>query len=125
MCKNINNSIKFSLLPSCLQTADITPIYKKEKQHFKGNYRPISILPVPSKLYERSLFKQMTSFFENILLKNQCYFRKGYNIQQCLLAVLEKLKRSVDGRLAFGPLLTDLLKEFDCLDHELRSSLQN
>ena len=54
LCKNVNNSIKSSLFPSCLKTADITPIYKTGKKDFKGNYRPVSILPVLSKSYKKS-----------------------------------------------------------------------
>ena len=65
------------------------------------------------------MFKQMSAFFEDIFNKQQCGFRKGYNTQQCLLKMLEKWKRSVDGGNAFGALLTDLSKAFDCLDHEL------
>ena len=99
--------------------ADITPIYKKGIKDFKENYRPVNILPVLSKPYERILSKQMASFFEKILSKNQCGFRKGYNTQKSLLAMLEKWKRSVDGDLAFGVLLTDLSKTSDCLYHKL------
>ena len=72
-----------------------------------------------SKLYERSMFKQISEFFEIIFSKSQCGFRKGHSTQQCLLAMLEKWKRSVDSGKAFGALLTDLSKAFDCLDHEL------
>ena len=65
------------------------------------------------------MFKQISEFFENIFSKNQCGFRKGHSTQQYLLAMLEKWKRSVDSGKAFGALLTDLSKAFDCLDHEL------
>ena len=61
----------------------------------------------------------MLHFFENILSKYQSSFRKGFSTQHCLLAMLEKWKRSVDNNKAFGALLTDLSKAFDCLDHEL------
>ena len=57
--------------------------------------------------------------FEIIFSKNQCGFRKGHSTQQCLLAMLEKWQRTVDIGKAFGALLTDLSKAFDCLDHEL------
>ena len=116
---SINSSIKSSLFPSCPKTAGITPVYKKEKKDLKDNYRPVSLLPVLSKLYERSMFKQISDFFKNIFSKNQCGFRKGRSTQQYLLAMLEKWKRSVDNGKAFGALLTDLSKAFDCLDHEL------
>ena len=117
---SINSSIKSSLFSSCLKTTDnITPVYKKGKKDLKDNYRPVSILPVLPKLCERSMLKQISVFFENIFSKNQCGFRKGHSTQQCLLAMLEKWKRSVDSGKAFGALLTDLSKAFDCLDHEL------
>ena len=65
------------------------------------------------------MLEQMSQFFENIFSKYQRGFRKGFSTQQCLLAMLEKWKRSADNSKIFGALLTDLLKAFDCLDHEL------
>ena len=97
--------------------ADVTPLHKKGRKDLKENYRPVSILPVFSKVFERSMFEYF--FFDNFLSKEQCGFRKGYSTQQCLLALLEKWKRAVDSGQMFGALLTDLSKAFDCLDHEL------
>ena len=51
--------------------------------------------------------------------KYQCGFRRGYNAQHCLITLIEKWKKSVDNGGAFGALLTDLSKAFDCLPHEL------
>ena len=119
LCTNINSSFKSSSFPSCLKMADVTPLHKKGKKDLKENYRPVSILPVFSKVFERSMFAQMPSFFDNFLSKQQCGFRKGYSTQQCLLALLEKRKRAVDSGQMFGALLTDLSKAFECLDHEL------
>ena len=79
----------------------------------------MSILPNLSKIFEKCMFEQMSQFFENIFSKYQCGFRKGFSTQQCLLAMLEKWKRSVDNSKMIGALLTDLSKVFDCLDHEL------
>ena len=120
LCTNINRSFKSSSFPSCLKMADVTPLHKKGKKDLKENYRPLSILPVFSKVFERSMFAQMSSFFDNFLSKQQCGFRKGnVTTQQCLLALLEKWKRAVDSGQMFGALLTDLSRAFDCLDHEL------
>ena len=119
LCTNINSSFKSSSFPSCLKMADVTPLHKKGKKDLKENYRPVSILPVFSKVLERSMFAQMSSFFDNFLSKQQCGFPKGYSTQQCLLALLEKWKRAVDSGQMFGALLADLSKAFDCLDHEL------
>ena len=108
-----------SKFPENLKLADITPAYKKGKKYITENYRPVRILPNLSKIFEKHIFKQMSHFFENILSKYQCGFRKGFSTQHCLLAMLEKWKRSADNGKAFGALLTDLSKAFDCLDHEL------
>ena len=62
--------------------------------------------------------EQMSQFFENIYSKYQCGFWKGFSTQQCLLAMLEQWKRSVDNSEMFGALLTDLSVAFGCLDHE-------
>ena len=61
----------------------------------------------------------MSQCFQNIFFEYQCGFRKGFSTQHCLLAMLEKWKRSIDNSKMFGALLTDLSKAFDCLDHEL------
>ena len=63
ICESINNSIKSSIFPSCLKHADVTPLHKKCNKSLKENYRPVSILPILSKVFERSIFKQMSSFF--------------------------------------------------------------
>ena len=69
--------------------------------------------------YERCLYDQMQNYFENILSKFPCGFRKGYNAQPCLTPLIKKWKQSVNNGGAIRALMTDLLKEFDCLSHEL------
>ena len=54
-----------------------------------------------------------------LLSKYQCGFRRGFSAQNRLLTMLEKWKSSVDTGKAFGVLLTDLSKAFDCLPHKL------
>ena len=97
--------------------ADLTTLHKKGKKDLKENYKAVSILPIFSKVFERSMFAQMSSFFDNFLSKRQCGFRKGYSTQQW--------KRAVDSGQRFGALLTDLSKAFDCLDHELLIAILN
>ena len=99
--------------------ANIKAVYKKGTKSLKKNYRPISILPLVSKIFERIICKQLTTFFDNILSKYQCGFRKGHGTQHCLLLMLEKWKKALDNKEAFGALLIDLSKAFDCLSPEL------
>ena len=107
------------LFPDKLKLADISPIFKNGDRNDKLNYRPVSILPSISKLYERLIFYQINDYFDLKLSQYQCGFRKGYNTQYCLILMLEKWKRSIDKGDASGALLTDMSKAFDCLSHEL------
>ena len=118
-CDDINTSIRSSKFHNELKEADIVPVHKKKSKLSKENYRPISILPNISKVYERCLHDQMSKFFDNIFSKYQCSFRKGYSAQHCLLVMTEKWKKVVDNGGAFGALLTDLSKAFDCIPHDL------
>ena len=117
--QSVKNSLLTSHFPNFLKLGDITPLHKKGRKDDKGNYRPVSILPTLSKIFERIIFEQMSAFFDNFFSDQQCGFRKGYSAQHCLLNLLEKWKNSVDKGKSFGALLTDLSKAFDCLDHEL------
>ena len=61
----------------------------------------------------------MEAYFETILSPKQCGFRKGFSAQHCLISLIEKWKKSIHNGGAFGALMTDLSKAFDCLSHEL------
>ena len=71
------------------------------------------------KIYEKIIYRQLYTFFDNILSKSQCGFRKGFSAQHCIIVMLEKWRRSIDNKGCSGVLLTDLSKAFDCLCHEL------
>ena len=119
---NFNNCISMCTFPSKLKLADVSPLHKKGVRMDKSNYRPVSILPAISKIYERVLCTQMNCFTENILSKFQCGFRKGTSAQHCLIVMLEKWKKAVDMKGCAGALLTDLSKAFDCISHNCKAS---
>ena len=76
----------------------------------------VSILTNISKLYEKLIYNQLYDYFNDIQSPSQSSFRKGYSTQLCQIAMLEE---SVDKENQFDTLLSDLLKAFDCNDHEL------
>ena len=61
----------------------ITPVHKKGTKTSKDNYRLVSILSNISKIYDRIMFKQISGYFETILSKFRCGFRKGFSAQRC------------------------------------------
>ena len=95
------------------------PQYTKNPKSSKDNYRPVSVFSNVSKVSERYLYDQILSHFEKILSPYQCGFRKGFKAQHCLIALIEKRIKGVDSDEAFGALMNDLSKAFDCLSQEL------
>ena len=71
------------------------------------------------KIYERCLYDQMYKYFNHILSKWQCGFRKGFSTQHCLLVMTEKWWKCLDKGGISGAILTDLSKAFDCILHGL------
>ena len=80
----------------------------RKGQSLKENCKPISILPLISRIFVRTICKQLTNFFDDMLLKYQCGFRKGLGTQHCLLLMLEKWRKVVDNEEAFVAFSTDL-----------------
>ena len=87
---NFNNAIETSTFPEQLKYADVKPVFKKDSRTDKKNYRPISILPNVSKIYERCINKQLEEYFQALLSKYRCGFRKGYSVINALLLMIEK-----------------------------------
>ena len=114
-----DESLCQSVFPQDLKLADVTPVFKKDNRSDKFNYRPVSILPNLSKIFERFMYDQMYPYFESILSKFQCGFRKGFSSQHCFLVMIEKFKKARDEGGSYGALLTDLSKAVDCLVHDL------
>ena len=105
--------------PSKLKLADISPIFKKLESTLVKNYRPVSILPVVSKIFERIMQNQFNLFVEKHLSPYLCGYRKGFNCQYALLAMVEKWKLSLDNHGFAGGILMDLSKAFDTINHQL------
>ena len=105
--------------PTTMKYADVLPIHKKDDRTDKENYHPISIFPYLSKVYERLLYNQIYPYFETLFSTFQCGFRKGFNTQHCLLAMIEKWRITLNKGGETGEVLTDFSKAFDCIDHNL------
>ena len=115
----VNECIRTSSFPDLLKRAEVTPIYKKDDMLLKTNYRPVSILPCLSKIFEGLFLKQLTEYFDTIFSPVLSGFRKKHSCQTVLLRYVENCKQSLDTNEVYGTLLTDLSMAFDCLPHRL------
>ena len=114
-----NNAISNSEFPENLKLADVTPVFKKKDPLDKTNYRPVSVLPPVSKIFERLMQKQINEHIKNKLSPYLCGYRKGFSTQYALLSLIERWKKILDEKGFGGAVLMDLSKAFDTLNHEL------
>ena len=97
------------------------PLYKKGDKNFEGNYRPVSILPVISKIFERTAFNQIDNYLSknNLLNTNQSGFRKAYSTDTALTYLCDNLRKDIDKGKFTGLVLLDLQKAFDTVNHDI------
>ena len=114
-----NDCIENSSFPDELKCTDVTSLPKNGPSNSRTNFRPISVLPTVSKLFERIMDKQIVAYITPFLSSLLCGFRKGYNAQHALVRLLEKFKISLDEGGKAGAVLMDLSKAFDCIRHDL------
>ena len=81
-------------------------------------YRPVSILPLVLKLYERVLYKQTSNYFEPFSYKILRWFRKANSIQHALFVILASWQKSLDKEGCVSSILMGLLKVYDYLPHD-------
>jgi len=115
----INNSLNSSTFPSILKPAEVSPVFKKNDNMIKTNYRPISILTAFSKIFEGIICDQMMSYFDNILSNLLSAYRKKYNCSNVLIRSIEAWRQSLDNGHIVATVLMDLSKAFDSLPHGL------
>ena len=114
-----NEVLKDLKFASGLKLADIVPVYKKEDSTLVKNYRPVSLLPIISKIFERIMLNQITVYMDEYLSHHLCGYRKGFSTQTALTSLIEKWKQILDSKGYGAAILMDLSKAFDTINHEL------
>ncbi|MGB1899487.1 MAG: reverse transcriptase family protein, partial [Candidatus Kariarchaeum pelagius] len=117
----VNQTLSTGIFPDKLKVAKIIPLYKKGDKSIISNYRPISLLPSISKVFERIIYNQLYEYFTNndLFYKNQYGFRKKHSTELAALELIDRIKRDLDkGELPIAIFL-DLSKAFDTIDHDI------
>ena len=115
----INCSLDEYTFPDNMKIAQVVPIHKKNSLMDKSNYRPVSLLPVMSKVFERAIYVQLMDHFERLFNPYLNAFRPGLGCNTALLKVVEDWKIHLDDNKYLAAILMDLSKAFDCLPHDL------
>ena len=121
LAKVINLGYQEATFPDCMKIATIKALHKKEDSDNISNYRPISILPTLSKVFERAATDQLVEHLEknNLLSKHQHAYRKGHSTQTCLVEVINYLYKLFDHKKYAAVISLDLSKAFDSISHQL------
>ena len=117
----VNMSISENCVPDAVKTARVKPLYKKNSNLDVGNYRPVSILSVVSKILEKAVYAQLEAYLveNNIIYDYQSGFRSSFSTDTCLIHLLDHIKRNSARGLFTGTILLDLQKAFDTVDHSI------
>ena len=106
--------------PSEWKKANVVPTYRKNDKHLVKNYRPISLLPICGKIFERLIYNKLFHFFQgsNLISPNQSGFKPGDSCTNQLLAVTHEIYKSFDDGYEVRGVFLDISKAFDKVWHK-------
>ena len=97
------------------------PLFKRGLKTDPKNYRPISLLPLISKIIEKIIHDQTQNFLDknNVIYRYQSGFRKIYSTDSCLSYLNNKITTGFESGLFTSMILIDLQKAFDTINHDI------
>ncbi len=122
-----NQSIKEGKFPNQLKVAYVIPIHKAESKLIPSNYRPISILPVISKIFEQLLHSRLIYYLEKFEFFNdhQFGFQKGRSTEQAIVDICSKINNALDQKERPCSIFLDFAKAFDTVNHDILLKIWN
>lgn len=121
LTKLFNCCIEAGVFPEVLKTALVIPVHKRGPNDNPDNFRPISLLPIIGKIFEKLLKGQIEAYVSgaNLLHCKQYGFRKGRSTTDAVDSLLCGVRECFESDRYFGSLFCDLTKAFDCVPHNL------
>ena len=115
----MNLILQTGIVPFDFKHAVVSPIFKSGAKQELDNYRPVSVLPICSKIFEKSVHRQVSEYLEEkeLLSSTQFGFRKKRNTELAATLLLDKIRDNTDKGHMTGAIFIDLSKAFDTLSH--------
>ena len=116
-----NRSLSSAVFPSIWKMGKVVPIFKSGDRTNASNYRPITILPVLSKIIEKAVHMQLYTFLKEnkLLAREQFGFRPNLSTEVALAHLTDNILDNMENGLITGAAFLDLSKAFDTVDHQL------
>ena len=116
-----NLSITQGKFIECFKTAKVVPVYKSKNKHEMSNFRPISLLPVASKILEKIIHVRLYSFLSRnvFFLKNQFGFRANHSTDLAASLLINQICDALNNKQKVMSVFLDMSKAFDCVDHNI------
>lgn len=116
-----NSMLEQGVYPKALKVTKVSPIYKKGGKEDPASYRPISLIPIFSKIFESCIKQQLHLYFiqNNLYCNDQFGFIPGGSTVKAVEAVVEHILSNFESRMTSSAQLIDLTKAFDCINHQL------
>ena len=121
LSERFNLSFETGLFPDVLKIAKVNPLHKKESKLDHQNYRPISLLSVISKIFEKLIYKRIYFYLDQkkLIYSKQFGFRANYSTNHAIISLTEHIRKLLDkGEYVCG-VFVDLEKAFDTVHHEI------
>jgi len=116
-----NKSVTDGVFPGCFKIAKVIPVHKGGDRKLVSNYRPISILPAMSKVFEKLMFDRLGGFLNEcgLLTAHQFGFRKGSSTSDAIVEFLDSAYDSFSNKQFFISIFLDFSKAFDTVNHNI------
>ncbi len=114
-----NKSLQHGIVPDLWKTANVAPIHKKNEKNMTENYRPISLLCLPSKILERCIYNNIFHKVNHLITRLQHGFLRGRSTSTQLLIVLNQIISNLDNNFQTDIIYLDFSKAFDSVSHKL------
>ena len=117
----VNQSFQSGIFPDKLKIAKVITLFKKGNPELPSNYRPISLLPIFSKVFEKLIYRRLYKFLElnNILYSLQFGFQENHSIDHALVSLTEAVRNTLDNKRFGCGIFIDLQKAFDTVNHKI------
>ena len=115
----INKSFEQGIFPDRLKLSIVKPLYKTGDPTRMENYRPITLITIFSKIFEKAMVERINNFISkgSILVSNQFAFRKGSSTTQACFTLVKEVTEAINDKLTVMGIFLDMSKAFDWVCH--------